>query len=124
MTTSYRSAWAWVDIPTEAQHKDVANPAVLLRILPHAPGAVAGAHSAEFPSVTVQTVSRPRSAWQHQEDTGSNKHEGVTRRGAAASHPHGENIFINSALYLTKARIQSDKLGRVKSLLRPYVSAR
>ena len=120
MTTSYRSAWAWADVLTEEQNKDIANPAALLRILPHAPGA----HSTEFPSVTVQTVSRPASAGQHQEDTGSNQHEGVTRRGAAASHPHGENIFINSALYLTKARIQSDKLGRVKSLLRPYVSAR
>ena len=94
--TSYRSAWAWADVLTEAQNKDIANPAALLRILPHAPGA----HSTEFPSVTVQTVSRPASAGQHQEDTGSNQHEGVTRRGAAARHPHGENIFIFSALYL------------------------
>ena len=94
--TSYRSAWAWADVLTEEQNKDIANPAALLRILPHAPGA----HSTEFPSVTVQTVSRPASAGQHQEDTGSNQHEGVTRRGAAARHPHGENIFIFSALYL------------------------
>merc|ERR1711884_370037 len=87
VTTSYRSAWAWVDVLTEEQHKDIANPAALLRILPHAPGA----HSTEFPSVTVQTVSRPASAGQHQEDTGSNQHEGVTRRGAAARHPHARS---------------------------------